>query len=193
MHTHNEQKPFTCRICQKGFCRNFDLKKHIRKIHEDPHHETSSSLHLNNNNSSSSDLELYPNESSPTSFQIFHETAEGSSFIEGATVAASMASNNNQSADMSRTDLRDFSAVPNEGRLGPPPLELTKTASTTALPGQPASNLWLHLAAAAAAAAAAASAAGGPSQNKVVQAASPAKAASMEDKIESSHSIRHHL
>ena len=34
MHTHNEQKPFTCRICQKGFCRNFDLKKHVRKLHE---------------------------------------------------------------------------------------------------------------------------------------------------------------
>ena len=35
MHTHNEQKPFTCHICQKGFCRNFDLKKHVRKLHED--------------------------------------------------------------------------------------------------------------------------------------------------------------
>ena len=34
MHTHNEQKPFTCRICHKGFCRNFDLKKHVRKLHE---------------------------------------------------------------------------------------------------------------------------------------------------------------
>ena len=33
MHTHNEQKPFTCQICQKGFCRNFDLKKHVRKLH----------------------------------------------------------------------------------------------------------------------------------------------------------------
>jgi hypothetical protein len=30
MHTHNERKPFTCHICHKGFCRNFDLKKHIR-------------------------------------------------------------------------------------------------------------------------------------------------------------------
>ena len=37
MHTHNEQKPFTCRICQKGFCRNFDLKKHVRKLHEENH------------------------------------------------------------------------------------------------------------------------------------------------------------
>ena len=33
MHTHNEQKPFTCKVCQKGFCRNFDLKKHARKLH----------------------------------------------------------------------------------------------------------------------------------------------------------------
>lgn len=29
MHTHNEQKPYTCTMCQKGFCRNFDLKKVI--------------------------------------------------------------------------------------------------------------------------------------------------------------------
>ena len=34
MHTHNAQKPFTCKYCQKGFCRNFDLKKHVRKLHE---------------------------------------------------------------------------------------------------------------------------------------------------------------
>lgn len=34
MHTHNDQKPFTCKVCQKGFCRNFDLKKHVRKLHE---------------------------------------------------------------------------------------------------------------------------------------------------------------
>lgn len=33
MHTHNEKKPYTCNVCFKGFCRNFDLKKHIRKIH----------------------------------------------------------------------------------------------------------------------------------------------------------------
>jgi uncharacterized Zn-finger protein len=34
MHTHNEKKPFTCPICGKGFCRNFDLKKHMRKLHD---------------------------------------------------------------------------------------------------------------------------------------------------------------
>lgn len=34
MHTHNEKKPYTCNVCYKGFCRNFDLKKHIRKIHD---------------------------------------------------------------------------------------------------------------------------------------------------------------
>uniref|UniRef100_A0A8C6UVU8 FEZ family zinc finger 2 n=1 Tax=Neogobius melanostomus TaxID=47308 RepID=A0A8C6UVU8_9GOBI len=34
MHTHNDKKPFTCTTCGKGFCRNFDLKKHIRKLHD---------------------------------------------------------------------------------------------------------------------------------------------------------------
>lgn len=34
MHTHNDKKPYTCRICAKGFCRNFDLKKHMRKLHD---------------------------------------------------------------------------------------------------------------------------------------------------------------
>lgn len=34
MHTHNDKKPYTCKICAKGFCRNFDLKKHVRKLHE---------------------------------------------------------------------------------------------------------------------------------------------------------------
>lgn len=30
---------FTCRICGKGFCRNFDLKKHTRKLHGDAHQQ----------------------------------------------------------------------------------------------------------------------------------------------------------
>lgn len=34
MNTHKDKKPYTCTACGKGFCRNFDLKKHIRKIHE---------------------------------------------------------------------------------------------------------------------------------------------------------------
>lgn len=37
MHTHNDKKPFTCHVCGKGFCRNFDLKKHLRKLHEATH------------------------------------------------------------------------------------------------------------------------------------------------------------
>ena len=45
MHTHNEQKPFSCLSCGKGFCRNFDLKKHMRKMHngdEDPREDSES-------------------------------------------------------------------------------------------------------------------------------------------------------
>jgi uncharacterized Zn-finger protein len=34
MYTHTQQKPFVCPHCEKGFCRNFDLKKHLRKIHQ---------------------------------------------------------------------------------------------------------------------------------------------------------------
>ena len=34
MHTHTQKKPFICNLCHKGFCRNFDLKKHSRRHHE---------------------------------------------------------------------------------------------------------------------------------------------------------------
>ncbi len=33
MYTHSETKPYSCMICSKGFCRNFDLKKHVRNVH----------------------------------------------------------------------------------------------------------------------------------------------------------------
>lgn len=48
MHTHNDKKPFQCKICAKGFCRNFDLKKHMRKLHDI--HSTSSRARRNQNN-----------------------------------------------------------------------------------------------------------------------------------------------
>ncbi|KAK6028802.1 zinc finger, C2H2 type [Ostertagia ostertagi] len=35
MHTHTKEKPFRCSICGRGFCRNFDLKKHIKRMHTD--------------------------------------------------------------------------------------------------------------------------------------------------------------
>ncbi|KAF6772127.1 hypothetical protein AHF37_09270 [Paragonimus kellicotti] len=48
MHTHRAQKPFLCHLCGKGFCRNFDLKKHMRKLHSDDNMAT----HMQNDNQS---------------------------------------------------------------------------------------------------------------------------------------------
>ncbi|KAF8570148.1 hypothetical protein P879_02957 [Paragonimus westermani] len=59
MHTHRAQKPFLCHLCGKGFCRNFDLKKHMRKIHSDGDTDT----HVQKENQSSTE----PTSSPPSS------------------------------------------------------------------------------------------------------------------------------
>ena len=79
MHTHNEQKPFTCRICHKGFCRNFDLKKHVRKLHEagvvgsnldtgyHPHHHQLDPELAETLSNPDQDLQAHHSDSSPSS------------------------------------------------------------------------------------------------------------------------------
>lgn len=51
MHTHNDKKPYTCKICSKGFCRNFDLKKHVRKLHDTGLSRSRLSSHIGQNGS----------------------------------------------------------------------------------------------------------------------------------------------
>ncbi len=46
MYTHSETKPYSCMICSKGFCRNFDLKKHVRNVHVS---STSTGIQMNTN------------------------------------------------------------------------------------------------------------------------------------------------
>ena len=49
MYTHSEVKPYSCDICAKGFCRNFDLKKHMRNVHASHSSSTrmAKSMHTN--------------------------------------------------------------------------------------------------------------------------------------------------
>ena len=128
MHTHNEQKPFTCHICQKGFCRNFDLKKHVRKLHE--------------NEDQTFEMEEADSNEDSNSILHYHHQHHPNSSTLAATIMES-SNNNNQNQEMSSTGI----AVSQEHQLG------SSSSTTTSSSSSSSSSLWLHLAAAAAASA----------------------------------------
>lgn len=172
MHTHNEQKPFTCRICQKGFCRNFDLKKHIRKLHEEGDHQSTAEEET---------------EAEEDISESMHQQSKATAFLAAAALAANVAVasssgssvvNNNSSGGgkgdvkASSPSVEDEMSSADHHRfpLSNPQHEGLQSSS---------SSLWLHLAAAAASA----------SSNTSHHHAS----SSQQKLFEASHSRRYHL
>ena len=179
MHTHNEQKPFTCHICQKGFCRNFDLKKHVRKLHEDVGGRQEATR--TPTTPSSSPLRYSPPTASSTAYLVIKYLIIHTKAIcdkTGTTLflfrapttwtlipvnarfislqeAAVATNNNNQSTsnseDMSTAGYHFAPSSASNSTSGPHNTEAAANGTNAAAGGlQP--SLWLHLAAAAAAA-----------------------------------------